>query len=302
MIIPVKKITVVTLIDSERFILEEMGKLGVVQLRELRGDEFKGFRAESGEEEKTYDQLYERLKALHGKLSNGFYSTAVAAGTDIEPEKIEEIIRGYEERATELEVKLKDIDGRLDELKKAKPILDLMGEEEISPRSIGEFKHIFGKAGTIGPEDLHNLEIKLKPVKGLVYKIIPISGGEDFFFVSGLIELKPQVESILSTINHKEFKPPDGLVNASPDKVDDLVRSLENERDSLNKQMQELKQEFHTKYKAIESRIIELKNLSRARAKMLHSDTMAVLQGWTPEDRIPFLNSFFGEGQRPSQR
>ena len=50
MIIPVKKMTIVTLSDYDKLLLEETGKLGVVHLRELTEDEFRGFREETTEE------------------------------------------------------------------------------------------------------------------------------------------------------------------------------------------------------------------------------------------------------------
>ena len=68
MITPVKKLSVITLTDNEPLILEEIGKLGVVQLRKLDEAEFIGFNNIVIEEIREYESLSERFKTLYNKF------------------------------------------------------------------------------------------------------------------------------------------------------------------------------------------------------------------------------------------
>ncbi len=295
MIVPVKKVTIVTLADNERLLLEEIGRLGVVQLKKLTEEEFIGFREETTEEERIYDQLFERLRALNGKFSVEGEILKKRVNLDLQSEKLEETIKEYEERAANLELQLKEAKDQLDELRDAEPILKIMRELELNPRDIGDFMHIFGKAGIVKTEAIQALERKLRMRKDLVYRTAPISGEESLLYINGLIDLKSQVEKTLSTAEVKEFKPPGGV----PDRIGKAVKWLSGEKKSLNERLQSLKREweelrldFLSKHKALESSVRRLLVLARGRSNMIRSEMMAVLQGWVPKDRISTLNAF----------
>ncbi|MBS7655992.1 hypothetical protein KEJ50_05800 [Candidatus Bathyarchaeota archaeon] len=64
MIIPVKKLTIITLINNEKKLLDRLGKLGVIQLRKLNEKEFIGFKEVTSKEIREYEALYERLHTL----------------------------------------------------------------------------------------------------------------------------------------------------------------------------------------------------------------------------------------------
>ena len=296
MIIPVKKVTVLTLADHERFLLEELGRLGAVQLRRLSGDEYIGFREETAEEERVYDQLYERLRILHGKLSDGPIQSGEALEA-VPPEKVEGIVKDFEDRAAGLEEEIRKARDRLNELERAKPFLKAMEELEVNPGDIGEFMHIFGVMGSVKAEALQTLERRFKQRRDIVYKVAPIPGSEGSYllYVTGLIELKAQIERALSTAGFEEFKLPRGI----PPGLGEAARWIEAEAEaeaerlrSLEEEWMNLKRDFQSKYRVLEEALRRLLALARARTNMLRSEMMVVLQGWVPEDKISSLNSF----------
>lgn len=301
MIVPVKKVTVVTLADNERFLLEGLGRLGAIQLRRLTEDEYIGFREETAEEERIYEQLYEKLRMLRGKLSDGMIR--VEAQEDVPPEKAEEVVKAFEDETASLEEEIREAKDRLNELEGAKPILRAMEELEVNPGDIGEFRHIFGKIGVVRAEALQALERRFKLRKDVAYKAAPIPGSEDelLLYVTGLIELKAPIEKALSTAGFEEFKPPKGI----PPSLGEAVRWIDEEAGKESKRLKDLEEEwmglkrdFHSKYRSLEATLRRLLALARARANMLRSDMMVVLQGWVPEDKISSLNAFFEDAKR----
>lgn len=300
MIIPVKKVTIVTLMDKQSQILEEVGKIGVVQLNKLSSDEILGFREETAEDDVLHDQLYDRWQTLHDKLSDEGEQIEKES-VDIKPEKLEEVITNYETRYAEQDEQYRELDNHLTTLKNARPILDCMKKLDIHPRDIGEFTHLFTKAGIIKPESLTNLEHQFKMYKKIVYKSTAISEQENFLYINGLIDLKDQVEKKLMTFGFKEFKPPENI----PDKVDDAITWIEDEQKTLQDKLQviarnrdEVRKEVLSKYTSISSSIRRLRSLTKAQKNMLRSETMTILQGWVPVDRIDRLNKFLNTVKR----
>ncbi|MBS7645956.1 MAG: V-type ATPase 116kDa subunit family protein [Candidatus Bathyarchaeia archaeon] len=302
MIIPVKKVTVLTLADYERPLLEELGRLGAVQLRRLREDEYIGFREETAEEERAYDQLYERLKMLHGKFSRGEAPSKEVYGT-IPPERVEEEVKAFEDRAAGLEGEIREAKERTKELEDVRPILKAMEELGVNPGDVGEFIHIFGKIGKVKAETLQALEHRFKGRRDILYRAAPIPGseGEHLLYVTGLMELKAPVEKALSTAGFEEFKLPRGI----PSSLDEAARWVEEEVERERKRLGGLEEEwaslregFQSKYKVLEDTLRRLLALARARTNMLRSEMMVVLQGWVPEDKIPSLDSFFDDAKR----
>lgn len=301
MIVPVKKVTVITLADNERLLLEELGRLGVIQLRKLTEDEYIGFKEERAEEERVYDQLYERLRMLRGKLSDGAIQVIQEI---VPPEKVEEVVKDFESKVASLEENIREAKDRLNELERAKPILKAMEELEVNPGDIGGFRHIFGKIGVIKAETLQALERRFKLRRDIAYKAAPIPGSEDelLIYVTGLVELKAQIEKTLSTtVGFEEFKPPKGIpssIREATKWVEEEIKSEKERLKALEDEWENLKRDFHSKYKALEATIRRLLALAKARTNMLRSEMMVVLQGWVPEDKILSLNTFFENAKR----
>ncbi|MEM2122548.1 MAG: V-type ATPase 116kDa subunit family protein [Candidatus Bathyarchaeia archaeon] len=299
---PVRKVTVLTLADYEKFILEELGKLGAIQLRRLSGEEYIGFREETAEEERVYDQLYERLRILHGKLSE---ETASPGGAyeEVPPEKVEDTVKDFEDRAARLDEEIRGSRERLNELGRAKPFLKAMEELGVNPGDIGEFMHIFGTMGSVKTEALQTLERRFKQRRDIAYRAAPIPGSEGvhFLYLTGLLELKPQIEKALSAAEFEEFKPPMGIpadLGEASKWIEEEMEAEEGRLRRLDGEWTSLKRDFQSKHSALEEATRRLLALARARANMLRSEMMIVLQGWTPEDKMASLNFFLEDVKR----
>ncbi|HDH06975.1 MAG TPA: hypothetical protein ENF87_01265, partial [Thermoproteales archaeon] len=67
-IVPVKKMTIITLQEFEDIILTELGKRSVIELRALSEEEFSGFRKVTVEEIRDIEHLLTQLMQLYKKL------------------------------------------------------------------------------------------------------------------------------------------------------------------------------------------------------------------------------------------
>jgi vacuolar-type H+-ATPase subunit I/STV1 len=189
MIVPVKKFTAVTLADNARKLIDTLGRLGVIQLKKLDESEFVGFKEIVSEEAKEYENLYEKLNSLKNKLNASLKKPETIEFTKIKPslEELKSSIEAFEKRIVELEEKIKSVKEQLKTLNESKPILQILKNQKINPGDIGEFKHIFAKAGIAKTKLLPSLRLRLKPRKEITFREAAVSPEETFLYITGLI-------------------------------------------------------------------------------------------------------------------
>ncbi|MEM2473855.1 MAG: V-type ATPase 116kDa subunit family protein, partial [Candidatus Bathyarchaeia archaeon] len=297
MIIPVKKFTAVTLTENTRKLLDVLGKLGVIQLRKLDESEFIGFKEIVSEEAKEYENLYEKLNSLKIKLNASPKKPESLETTKIKPSirELKELIENFEKRTVNLEEKIKSIKEQLKTLNNSKPILEILKNQKINPGDIGEFKHIFAKAGIAKTKLLSSLRLRVKPRKEVTFRETAISPEETFLYITGLIELKDWIEKLLTAVEFKEFKLPSGIpneINEAVKWVDEETKKLEDKLKSLEEEWDSLKQEFEEKAGYLEVAVKYGLDVCLAEGNLLRSRLMSVLQGWVPINKINDLNVY----------
>jgi V/A-type H+-transporting ATPase subunit I len=300
MITPVKKLSVITLTDNEPLILEEIGKLGVVQLRKLDEAEFIGFNNIVIEEIREYESLSERFKTLYNKFEADKTEKQIKQGSltkeRIPAKDLEEKIKSYEQKVADIENQLKESQDWLEELKEAKPILKILKEQKVNPEDLGEFKHIFAKAGAVSKGVIPKLERIVSGREDVTYRSSSISDKETFLYISALVEIKFWVDKALSSIGFKEFNLPENV----PAKVNDAIKWIDDENKKTEKRIQELKKKWADLESGFLKDAANLKSsihfslsISSAGSNLLRSKMMSAFQGWVPQDRISDLDGFF---------
>ncbi len=301
MIIPVKKVSLITMTDNESFMLEGLGKLGVVQLQKLDEAEFIGFEKRVIEDQREYENLKERFQLLYGKLGRAVSLQVGRTGIDkkIIPEKELTVkLEELEKKATDIESELREKEEYLKEINEIKPTLQILKDQGINPQDLGDFQNLFVKAGTASSKFLPRLERIVQGRKDVTYKSSAISENKDFLYLSGLLDVKPWIEKSLKAVGFDEIHLPQSV----PDKIDDAIKWSEKESEYTQNQIQELK----GKWKDLEQDFIKISgnleesinyhlSLSSAKSNSLRSKMMSAFQGWIPEDKISELDSFLGE-------
>ncbi len=292
MIVPMKKLTAVTLIENESELLESLGWLGVIQLQRLDDSEFVSFRAVTVEELRKCEIICELLRSVERKLG---VSPKGIKKEHLEFDDSRKAIKDLRARASqieEFEKKVVFLDeqvdatiSRLNELKEAKPALRILQKHKVNPKDLGDFSNIFVKAGVAKSKLMPFLRFRLKSGEFVTFREATISPNETFIHITGLMELKPWINRLLASVEFREFKLPKELTG----EIDKDVKWVDDEIKELEKKIERLKQDLRLTQAVSECS----RNICSARSYLLKSKSMIMLQGWIPEDRIKGLDASF---------
>jgi V/A-type H+-transporting ATPase subunit I len=277
MIIPVKRVTIVTLTGHEDLILDGLGKLGIVQLEKLPEEKFEGLREVITKEEVAkYTELYEKFQSLFEKASKEIRLSkerlAETIPTGISIEELEESLNDLEKAVA-----------NLDHLKEVKSTIRILKDQKIDLKDLGEFEHVFTKAGIISRSSIPKLEDALKAREDVDYKIAFISDADGFLRISGPPNAKSFVDEILSRLEFKELKlPPE-----APREMKSASSWVEKEMELVRNKISEIVVKL-----GFGNRIKHSLKAAKAKSNLLRGEMVSVITGWTPKDTLPHLNDF----------
>ncbi|MCX8191810.1 MAG: hypothetical protein N3F06_03285, partial [Nitrososphaerales archaeon] len=276
MIIPVKKVTIVTLTEYEEFILSELGKLGVLELRKLREDEFKGLKETGNEDEVAkYSELYGRFTLLYNQLIGEFQEPKEGMSevtiTKIPIKELEDMVNKLESYVTSL-----------NQLKELRTTISILKEQKLDPKSLGDFEHIFTKAGILPLASLRKVEELAKIRSDIQYRFAPISESEAFLYIGGLIDARQTVIDALYP-DFKEFKLPPEV----PGRIEDAVTWVEQEITHRKDQILELLNKL-----SFGRRVKYSLEIAKGVSKLLRSKMVSVMSGWVPLDNLNIIQKF----------
>ncbi len=307
MIIPVKKLTVLTLKDFEEEIISTIGKLGAVELKKLTEGEIIGFRETTSEEANYYMELWDRFRNLFEKVCpNGcpnmkIYTKSIT--NKIPYNQLEAKLKPYEMTLLSLLNKINEKKKYLETLEDAEPILKLLIENEINPAGIGEFKHIFARLGYITEEAIPKIQETFKGYEKIFYKIMKVETSEEkeekiILYIGGLIDFKYDIDKFLEKIGFKEIKLPRNI----PEQSSEVLNWLKTEKENVKNEIDELTEKFENEKKKfleeadyLRKAILISYKIASAQNNLLRTKNMTVISGWVPEDKIPALNKYFNE-------
>jgi len=223
LIIPARKLVIVTLRDHERRVIRRLGELGVVQLRRLGEEDARRIREAEADKLRELEELSGKLIQLWQELSR---LGAVEGGEDYR-------------RYIELRNRLEKLYPRRDELRKLKSILKglrSLGEEEIP---------VFHRSDTLFSKLLMTSRSELSKLADYASKndiaifSAELSGGEYLVHLIGLGDKLEKLQAMLESVYHEEVVLPASLprscrealaaVEAELDRLEDEIRSAEAE-------------------------------------------------------------------------
>ena len=205
--VKMKKIYLAVPRRYETEVLEEIGKLGAIQLISER--------ALIGEEPENLDlydrflRIDERANLLLTTLYNTkekFSSSETSQGKEhpqiieemkplkITIEQIKTYVSDYEKKVDELTRKVDLLQRELEDLSMIKDRLLFMQVSDIDINSIGDHKFMFVKAGLINNVLIPKLEEYLKDFN-VIYEVKQVKPKESLIIIAGLNDYKTNVES-----------------------------------------------------------------------------------------------------------
>ena len=230
MIIPAKKLLIVTLRDRETQVLRRLGELGVVQLRKLTDEDASKFREMEVEKLRELEKIYHKFIELCKMLTGSLFEEG-------EERKL------YEEY-TRLKNRLDDFLIKQSILKKRKAVVEAllrMGEKQLP--ELGNFGEIFSIIGILPRERLQDLE-KFLANKPFAMKYAEFSTDQVLVHLIGLLDLRDDLEKALVQLEFENIKLPENLPKDCHEALlilDEELSKITDEIDSVKKALEDMK-------------------------------------------------------------
>ena len=270
--------------DKLRRICEEIQTVKH-ELEEIKAS-FIGFSPEEESRLRTTRELYERFM----KLKDVLPSKPVGREEEVKID-LDEVKRILEqaERYDALNVRLRKIEELEGQLEEAREIINMLKRAGVRKLpKLGRYENLESFAGTISSASINSFK-KFASGKPIAYDVKGLGGNLAFIHVVCLKDLVMEVRAALLTLNFKEVK---GLVGL-PEDIDEAraiierkIRRLNEERKLIDEEIREIRENFLSKTEAILKFLSIRLRLEEALLKTMKSETMRVIQGWIPEDRI----------------
>jgi V/A-type H+-transporting ATPase subunit I len=290
--VKMKKFSIKVSKDCETQILEEIGKLGVIQLTSERAAT--GEEPENIEIYNNFMKMCDRSAALMNNLQTAKDRFLQVLPGQINKPSLPPILPVKSIRATQEEItrytntyegKLDELAHRIDSLQKdaddlstAKDHLLLLKDIVIDLASLGDHKFIFTKVGFINNTFIPKLDEYLKDFKA-VYKTKVTSPRESSLIVAALSEYKLNVEKALALLNFSEFSFPSYLPSDPNVALGEVDRMVGNKLEEIA-QLENLLKEIITDLEVYRGYVSFLND---TQPSLLKIKDFSIIQGWVPE-------------------
>jgi vacuolar-type H+-ATPase subunit I/STV1 len=298
--VKMKKFSIKVSKDCETQILEEIGKLGVVQLTSERAAT--GEEPENIEIYNNFMKMCDRsaalmnnlqtakdrfLRVLPGQINKPSLSPILPVKSiRATQEEIMRYINTYEGKLDELAHRIDSLQRDADDLSTAKDHLLLLKEIDIDLASIGDHKFMFIKVGFINNAFIPKLDEYLKDFKA-VYRTKVARPRESSLIVAALSEYKLNVERALALLNFNEFSFPSYLPSDPNVALSEVDRTVGIKLEEIT-QLENLLKEIITDLEAYRGYVSFLND---AQPSLLRTKSFSVIQGWVPESGAKILEN-----------
>ncbi len=224
MIIPAKKLTLITIREYERQVVRRLGELGVVHLKRMSEEEAKRLREAELKRAKELEETCVKLVEIwHALFKAGFEGE-----------------RGAYRRYIEVRDRLNKLHAQRAEVSHLRKILigvKSLGEEELP--TLGLTEELFSMLIIVPKDELSKLVERLMRL-GAVVRHAKISEDEILMHIIGLKEKVKEARKVISEIYHQEVSLPDDL----PRNCGEALSLLELKFSKLNEEIAKLEREM----------------------------------------------------------
>jgi len=254
---------------------------------------FIGFSPEEDSKIRGIRELHERFMELKKILALEPVKHEEEAKIDLDEAK--RIINQVYERYNSLSAKLREIDEmgkRLEEAKELINVLEKAGVRELP--ELGEYEDLVSFAGIIDLESMNSFK-RFTSGRPIAYDVKEIDEHLAFVHIVCLKDFAREVRATLSSLDFREVKGLIGLpkdVNEAKAVIEEKIRELDEKKELINEEIQELRETFRSKAGAISRFLFIRLRLDEALLKTMKSETMRVIQGWIPKDRVESVSGF----------
>lgn len=286
---PMKRFYLTLYTEKETEMIKALGEIGSVQLiREYavrtppKAEELRIF--------ENYKRLFEKAKSLSSLLNpeekKKSFSTVLLelfkrperarsrVKMDLSLDEINSYLAQTESEVDKL-FRLKEIGEEITELKK----FSVLEKHGISPDELGNYEHIFVKAGFVSKD----VEPKLPEYTrgmNITYDFVPWKDTDEFVVIAGPIENRSETEEILARLNFDELKPSNTI---KAKKISEQLDEKQKEEESLKKELLKTVEEFSKRSVELEPVMRTIYEREQARASINRVGSFSIIHGWVPK-------------------
>ena len=292
-----KKFYVAVPRDKEDDVVEALGRLGVVEFISQaraggRGDveleayvSFLRLFDRVGIAINSIDEVLPKKgvrKSFMERLKESFVMTRSKAGSEkISIDELRDFLQSIEDEYNKLTSELDKRRRRLSDVESLIQNVDVFRRNGISLDIMGEYTHIFVKAGFIPSVNVDRLMEALKPFN-VVVSILEGRPKENFLLIAASQKDKENIVGILTALNFEEIIFPSDI-GADPEKV---YRSLVDEKKSIYKAFERLRRDFEKLRNRFYPYLKYVRFMYRVKSMLVRTRNFSVIYGWIPSDKV----------------
>ncbi|UCH57715.1 MAG: hypothetical protein JSV18_02035 [Candidatus Bathyarchaeota archaeon] len=317
-----KKFTIITPPEYETKILSELGRAGVVQLKEVTGVDFDRLK-KVGEMGIDYKGLYEKYhEAYQGLKERGIPDYPII---DASVAEMREFTEEPEGTVDSLLTELNEFKNRLDEVtaeqeagrrEREKRLLEMRARvERVRALQPEEFKRCLA-VGVVDLQLMPRLAEHLKRIEELSHKLVEISPDTGYIFVFGPEVRREWIETLFIVFDVKDvfevLSTGDILLALDPEIRETVIKEYEEEaeklqllaereeeeeviKDQIEKMQSLVKVEEQDRYALLmgKARFFDhvLGIMTSDKAPVMRTRVISVIQGWIPEENVKTLEN-----------
>lgn len=276
-------------VEYEEKTIRKIGELGAVQLtREIPVEG--GEKTETVEVCRKFMRLCERMNSILAKV-------VVERQTKVHTEEtaetnLDQIKFFVDEIETKLDESIKSVEKMETEIKGFKVTEEKLGFLDtygLRVDEIGDFKHIFVKAGFLNNILLPKLSAYVGGTS-VVYASKPGRPRESFVVITGLNEDRSFIENALKLLNFEDITFPQNLSPETKQALQDVKDNMElkeKEIKNLKEDLSKIKERFDF----FEPYCSDFLQVEEAKGSIARTKKKSLIHGWIPSEKISLLKS-----------
>ena len=292
--------------NKEEDVAEVLGKLGVVEVfseksQVIRGDEvietYATFLRIADRTKLAYDTIIDLLPkreekpSFNERLKNIFSLPEREKKLEkVSVKDLIESIKFYEKQLGIYTNRLDNLRKRLSEINDLLTKVNVFKKNAISLDTLGEYTHIFVKAGFIPEVNIDRLKEALKPFN-VILTVLEGRLKDKFILVAASQKDKENILSILTMLNMEEIMVPRD-VEPDPEKA---YSNLLEERKKILTELSSLKNEVEVFLQDISPKKRYIRFMYNVRSMSLKTRNFSVFYGWVPSEKLEGLKSMIKE-------
>ena len=257
-----------------------------------------------------YERILDRAKVLKESISSvipreerksfgelvrdAFKPPEVVEQVTVNKEDVKTILDNLEEKLNRFSNEVDRITKRYTMLKDMRIYVELFAKYEIPVDIMGDFTHIFIRAGLLPIQNLPILKDYLKPYN-VVLNVFEGIRKDYFIVLAGSIEDRDDILNYLSILNFEEIRFPEEFKGNARDVLD----KIDSELSKLSVEARETSSEVDEFIKDLEKYRMYFRYLKDVYSSLVFTRNLAIFKGWVLDDNydsfVKGLRSIVGE-------